>query len=454
MDDNDIVKLLTPLPSTSAPPPDTPSNFVSIFQDPDWNSQRIDIDLGSTRPSQRQFLQAPLQDTANWVAYNLPVGTVMTLMDDIDLDTDGKNIADLSNCGRSVDLVGTGSTQAVDLAGVNMADCVSTYFWRKVDLSLGAIELFDNDSADDKFSGNRATVFLSEFPSGTIISIQDWYLNDRISSIRWKSMQDRQTATLFENPDGTGTQYNNIVGYGVSKEVADLGAFGFDDSFSAFRWDAVIPKKEIIAPFAIPSTSFTGTQGLTSSLLMTNNSSLEQPLTVSINKENAQEVTTTAMDQHVVGVTATYTSSVTAGVEGVASSKTEWSVGLKYEYTHSDTNSQSQTQTIAVNIAQTINAAPHTQTQATLLISIGQIPDTQYTTTADRWYDMPVVGGLVDPANNGWWKRTEPVTVSINGSLAVNTIIDIEATDLTKPKKPVEDARQLSREDARTRAIR
>jgi hypothetical protein len=168
---------------------------------------------------------------------------------------------------------------------------------------------------------------------------------------------------------------------------------------------------------------------------MTNNSSLAQPLTISINKENAQEVTTTAMDQHVVGVTATYTSSVTAGAEGVASSKTEWSVGLKYEYTHSDTTSKSQTQTIAINLAQTINAAPHTQTQATLLISIGQIPDTQYTTTADRWYDLPVVGGQIDPANKGWWKRTEPVTVSINGSLAVNTIIDIQATDLAKSKK-------------------
>jgi hypothetical protein len=433
MADIDIVNLLTPLPSPSASPPNVQSNIVSIFQDDNWNSQRVDINLGETRPNQRQFLQAPLQDAANWVCYNLPVGTVMTLMDDVQLDTAGKNLADLSNCGRSVDLVGTGRTQAVDLAAVDMSDCVSTYFWRRVDLSLGAIELFDNNSADNKFSGNRTTVFLSEFPSGTVVSIQDWYLNDRISSIRWKSLQDRQTATLFENSDGSGKQYNNIVGYGSSKELGNLGDFGFDDSFSAFRWDSVIPKKEIIAPFAIPSTGFSGSSGLTSSLVMTNNSSLAQPLTVSINKENAQEVTTTAMDQHVAGVTATYTSSVTAGVEGVASSKVEWSVALKYEYTHSDTTSQSQTQTIAINIAQTINADAHTQTQATMLISIGQIPDTVYTTTADRWYDMPVVGGQPDPANTGWWKRTEPVSVSINGSLAVNTVIDIQATDLGKP---------------------
>lgn len=32
-----------------------------------------------------------------------------------------------------------------------MSDCVSAFFWRLVDLDLGAIELFD----DSDFNGNR-----------------------------------------------------------------------------------------------------------------------------------------------------------------------------------------------------------------------------------------------------------------------------------------------------------
>lgn len=425
----DIVKLLTPLPAPPESPPQLPSGVVALFRDEDWNSQRLDINVNSVRQNQRQAVPAFMNDATSYIAWNLPIGAVLTLTDDFDLNTDGRNVADLSRCGRCLDLVGTGQTQAVVTGWVDMSDNISTFFWRTVDLSLGAIEFFDNATDSDKFTGNRSTIFLSEFPSGTVISIADWYLQDRISSMRWKSLQDRQTATVFENSDGSGMEYNNIIGYAGDKEIADMGQIFLDDAISSFRWDAIIPEKEIIAPFNIPSTNFTGSQGLTGTLFETNDGSAVQEYTISINKEDAQEVTTTTMDQHVVGINATYTSSVTAEA-GVAETKQEWSVSLKYEYTHSDTTSRSQTQTVALENSQVIKVKPHKQVRATMLVSIGQLPAQVYHTTAERWYLLPLTGAKPDPTNNNMFKRVEPVTVSINGSLAVSTIVTIEETDL------------------------
>jgi hypothetical protein len=64
-----------------------------------------------------------------------------------------------------------------------------------------------------------------------------------------------------------------------------------------------------------------------------------------------------------------------------------------------------------------------------LLVNIGQIPPTVYHTTAERWYNVPMTGAQQDPLNNNWYKRVEPVTVSIAGSLASSTRVNIE----TKP---------------------
>jgi hypothetical protein len=78
---------------------------------------------------------------------------------------------------------------------------------------------------------------------------------------------------------------------------------------------------------------------------------------------------------------------------------------------------------------ETVNAPPNSTYRATLLVNIGQIPPTVYHTTAERWYNVPMTGAQQDPLNNNWYKRVEPVTVSIAGSLASSTTVNIE----TKP---------------------
>jgi hypothetical protein len=420
--------LLTRLPAPSAPPPQLISGSVALFRDDNWNSQRLDLHTSDYIPGQRQTIQSFMFDQATYVAFNLPVGTVMTLMDNVQSVQAGKTVADLSGCGRCVDLVGTGRTEAVDLMQVNMNDCVSSFFWREVDLDLGAVEVFD----DVNFAGNRSTIFLSEWNSGTLYSISDWWLQDRISSLRWKTLGDRQTAVLFDNTDGSGDQYNNIKGWGTVKEIGSLPDVSFNDRASAFRWDGIVPVKEVIAPFNVIAGSASSSSGLTSVINGTNVSSAQQPVTVTLSNTDAQTVTVTTMDQAVVGVSTTFSLTESAGVKDIDSTSATWSVTLSYSYTHSVTKTNSETKTIALAISETVNAPPNTSYTATLLVNIGQIPATVYHTTAERWYNVPMTGAQPDPLNNNWYKRVEPVTVSIAGSLASSTTVNIEAKPLSQ----------------------
>jgi hypothetical protein len=416
--------LFTKLPAPSSPPPQLPSGHVMLFRDDNWSSQRLDLSINDILPNARQRVENLMFDQATFIAFNLPIGTVMTMMDNV--QPAGPNVADLSGCGRCVDLVGTGRTEAVDLRNVNMNDCISSYFWRQVDLDIGAIEVFD----DANFGGNRSTIFLSEWTSATVHSIGDWWLQDRISAVRWKTLADRQTAALFDNADGSGDSFNNIKGWGDQKEMPSLSDIGFNDRASSFRWDSIVPVKEIIAPFTVVIGSGSGSSGLTSVVQGVNNSPVAQPVTVTLNNTDAQTVTVSTTDQSVASISTTFSLSATEGVKDIASETATWSITLSYSYTHSETDTRSETKTISLSISQTVNAPPMSNYTATLLVNIGQIPPTDYHTTAQRWYTVQVAGSQQDPQNNNWWKRIEPVTVSMSGSLASNTTVNIKSTSI------------------------
>jgi hypothetical protein len=423
------VGLLTKLPAPSEAPPQLASGTMALFGDDNWTSSRLDLNIGDFVPGNRQTLKSSMLDQATYAAFNLPIGTVLTLMDNIQPLPAGKIAADLSSCGRCVDLVGTGNTESVDLGAVNMNDDVSSFFWRTVDLNMGAIEFFE----DANFNGGRTTIFLSEWNSGVVNAVSDWWLQDTISSVRWKTLNDRQTAILFDNSDGTGNQYTNIKGWGSIKELANLEDDAtFNDQMSSFRWDGINPVKEIIAPLDIVLNNVASSAGLTSIISGTNNSTLVQPVTVTLTNTDAQTLTITTLDQQVQGFTSTQTMSETAGLPGVDSASTTWAIALSYTYTQSTSKTDTKTTTIALAISQTVNAPPETSYTATLLVNIGKIPPKVYTTTAQRWYTVSVTGGVADPANNNWYLRVEPVSVSITGSLASSTNVNIVSTPLIK----------------------
>lgn len=421
------VSLLTKLPAPAQAPPPLASGIVSLFADNNWTSQRLDLNIDDYVPGNRQTLKSFALDSATYVAFNLPIGTVMTLMDNIQPLPAGKTAADLSGCGRCVDLVGTGNTESVDLGSVRMNDCVSSFFWRTVDLNMGAIEFFE----DVDFNGGRTTIFPSEWNSGVTYSISDWWLTDAVSSVRWKSLNDRQIAVLSDNWDGTGNSFPNIKDWGSMKESSNLGAdASFNDQMSSFRWDGIVPALEIIAPFNIVLGGQSSSSGLTSVASGANNSTLAQPVTVTLTNSNAQTLTISTMDEQVTGLKSTLTMEETAGEPSIASASATWSIELSFSYMQSTTKETSETTTIDLSISQTVNAPPQSSYTATLLVQIGKIPPKVHTTTAQRWYKVPVTGAVVDPLNNNWYQRVEPVSVSVTGSLASSTNVNIVSTPL------------------------
>ncbi|RZL89609.1 MAG: hypothetical protein EOP82_18910 [Variovorax sp.] len=128
--------MFTKLPAPpSASPPELPSGTVRLFRDDNWSSTFLELTTGKYRDRARHSIAGTnMQDGATYVAFNLPVATVVTLMDNDVAPKAGAPVMDLGQCGRCIDLVGTGQTEAVDLTKVNMNDCVSSFFWRTVDL--------------------------------------------------------------------------------------------------------------------------------------------------------------------------------------------------------------------------------------------------------------------------------------------------------------------------------
>ncbi|TGO30047.1 hypothetical protein BPAE_0008g00390 [Botrytis paeoniae] len=400
------------------------SGSISLFTDPNCSGTRTDICLEDYAINQRHAITSAQLDATTVVLYNLPHGTVVTLIGA--RPDDPVNIADYKNCDCVVDLVGYNHTKLCTLPETGLNDDLSMFFWRKVDLRMGVVELFCRSD----FTHARVNLWLCEWEPGVVHSLEGWDINDDASSARWRTLLDRQSVILYQYSDGTGKTYNNIKGWGGIKQISDFSDVDFNDTASAWKWEAANPIKEIIAPFTITSTASSSSVGLTSVVDGTNDSDQVQPVVVTLNNTKEQTVTVQTSDQHVVGVSSTFSTTATEGVEGVASDSATWSVSLNYSYTHTDTVTRSDTQTVGLNISQTINAPPHTTYVATLLVTIGRLPPTEYHTTAQRWYTSPVTGSEVDPANNNWYKRVEDVKVTIDGSLACHTSTNIKTTPL------------------------
>lgn len=417
----ELVQLLTKPPSVAVPS-QVATRTVALF-DTDWNSERLDILLDDYRPNQRHVIPDSQFDKTSSILYNIPIGTVMTLQND--RKREGGTVADLSDCSTCLDLVGTGTTEAITLWPVGFDNQVSMFFWRNVDLNFGAIELFEHRD----FGGSRTTIFLSEWAPGTVHSLRGWIIKDQASSVRWRTLGDRQTAKLYSNDDGTGVSYSNIKGWGRTKEVSRLSTVRFNDYIGSFKWESVVPIKEIIEPLTIMASNSSNSFGLNSVVEGVNNSSEPQPVTVSLNNTTEQTTTVETSDKHVAGVTATLTQTLGASTVGISSS-TQWSVGLSYSYERTKTKKRTDKQTVGLVVTQTVFAPPGTRYKATLLVTIGKVPSTEYRTTAQRWYLEPVTGAEVDPRNKGWYKRVEEVRVTIAASLACSIKVDMQATKL------------------------
>jgi len=417
MNDADIVREFTTLPAPATPIPETVrSNTFWLFKDSEWSKdRRVMIDLDEYVEKKRHMVPSSIHDVATWVAYNLPVGTVVTLIERITPLEEGVNFADIRGCGVCLDLIGTGKTEAIDLKKVSMNDKISTWFWRTVDLKRGAIEMFEHEN----FIGGRATIFLAEWEAAKVHSINGWWINDRVTSVRWKTLHDRQTASLINNPDGTGTTFDNINGWMKCKEVLDFKELRFNDVMSGFRWDGLIPLKETMKPFKVTATGVESIDnGLEHHSSGRNETSEAMTSSIDFKVGTVREWSITTTEEHVAGIDVTITREADTGIPGVGNLKATWEVTLKYTYTHTESTTTVNTKSTDLIFTQNFTAPPHSAYAWDVFVYVGKIPTTTYHTTATRWYKVQVGGSVADPENNGWFKREEDISVTVSGILA------------------------------------
>lgn len=244
---------ITKLPTTATPPPALPSGTFVLYPNGNWTDQNyLSVTTATYAPGVRHSIaNRPVNDAASWVAFNLPLGQVVTLTEHVPAPAPGISVGELSTFGRCIDLVGTGQTESVDLSRVNMNDCVSAFFWRNVDLSQGALELYD----DANFGGNRNVIFLSEWPANTVISLVNWWLNDRVTSLRWSTLPESKVVVLGEHPDNSGRRFAAQAG-SEGNQIADMGSHQFNDAISSFQWQVFHrPTEPAVSPGAITGIS-------------------------------------------------------------------------------------------------------------------------------------------------------------------------------------------------------
>ncbi|MFY0535202.1 hypothetical protein [Nannocystis pusilla] len=178
------------------------SAYVILFKDyADDRSQQFRIELNNYNENVVHSLAGTFQDCPSFVRYNIPKGHVVTLLDNV---TTAK-FPFLDRAGRVYDIIGDGEEHDVDLRQFNMNDCVSAFVWRIVDLSQGQVFLFQG--AD--FTGARTALFPSEWQFDKDHSMVEWYINDRLSSIKWQGLFDTVNMILYEHIGG-GVSFQNV----------------------------------------------------------------------------------------------------------------------------------------------------------------------------------------------------------------------------------------------------
>lgn len=423
-----IIFVEYPVPVPHLGPPPQASGTVVLYGDDSWAaSNKMVIRTSDYTAGAVQTLSSPISQHVHWVAFNLPVGTVVTLTQYTNFSQGGLP-GNLSGAGATVDLIGTGSTESVSVVALGLEDDIRGFFHRAVDISQGAIEL--HEKVD--FSGRRQLLFLAEWNQDVIVSLDKWYMNNRVHALKWGTIPETATAKLSENTDGTGAAFSNIKGWGSFKEQ-NLDAVNLGGRISGFSWMNVTPVKEIIDVVSVDLSRYIrNSESLHSDSSGTNRTPAEQTQTIAINKTQAETVS--------VEVSSTITTgtelSASYSVSGLFAS---WSMSitLSFSYSKTTTKTTSVTQSTDISVVQEFNIPPQSSFVAVFTQQMAVLPpNTYFQTTATRWYTDQIAGSTPDPSNNGWYKRVEKINLNLSCALAVGTTLEIESTPLDVPEPP------------------
>jgi hypothetical protein len=356
-------------------------------------------------------------DSASSAQWNIPDGRVVTVMDD-----NVNSFGEIHNT-RTLDFINSGTYGNLKDQGVN--DVMSAFTVYDYDTDMGYVELFE----DSNYGKLKVHIFLSEYDAGELVDIGDWWLNDRISSIKWDNMNELVKLTFYQNGDGSGRSYP-IMGWDNTTEAGDLG--NMNDKISSFKWSYEVPQKEVIDDIVTDVSTLTskqfafGKSSVTDCISGTNSFPTTQVFTAETDDTTSRTVSSTVTDTLVFGwsvsTTVSYTPDAETGGAG-ASVTLGFSGSDSTENSKTDTNEESYT----LSESQSISVPGSSDFTACWTTSVGELDITKYV-NATRWYTYPISDSVVDPEFNNWYKRVEVLTVAVKGGVVFDTKLNTNSS--------------------------
>lgn len=398
-------------------PPSIASGTVVLFADNNWTSTQWTIDTKNTLQNSPYRLPACINDNATWVAWNLPVGTFVTL------SNDPFNSVETVRNSVTFDCLGTGKTETVDLRNVGINDCVSAYMWDTFNTDLGYIACYE-----DRYRGGaRLLIFMDRYAPNTNYDISSWWFKSRISSIDWSQLGDIISFHFWQGNNKSGQCYNNAYGWNPNKYEADMDQLGQNDMFTSFTWNYLSPKREEYSAASFPViTSGDAKSTVVEETSGTNEFDQTITKTLTINKQDASSITTE------VSNTVAYGWSVTVSVSYTPASETggyggSVSVTGHGDYSTTTSNTTTQSTSLDINVQDTFTIPAKCKFKISLSVQILELPAQTITVPVKRWYPSPVKNSEKDGT---LWVRQEFVAVRLAGGVSSKNIIHTEYTPL------------------------
>ena len=263
---------------------------------------------------------------------------------------------------------------------------------------------------------------------GKVASLKGWYIDDKLSSAKWDTLQDTQSAELWENV-GQGNAYANISGNGkVDRCLKDFKTVAFNDRASSFMWQALIPEYEEIQPIKMTVSPVTGdTTVFTAS--GTNEFDVPQSTTVKSAEALSNSFTVSTSQAHAAGAKLGF-KQIIMGKVGPFRAQSEISLELSYNYTNTKTEGTSKTVTTTTEVSHTFNVPAKCKWEGQFTVTMGHVPPTPFNTKAKRWYTQQLKNTTLDSTRRGaggaqlFW-RNEDVIGTLEGRMVANVNSDV-----------------------------
>jgi len=446
-------------PQASDPyPSDIPSGQIILFKDASWGSESLTIDTASGGyPEGYPFSVSGtgLQDSATWIAFNLPTGTVCTLFDNTINLAAGSPPFNPAGAGVPVDLIGNGNVQTVDLDAYGANDRLSGGIWRQVDVNDGWFQLF----RDTNNQGSFITIFLSEWPTNTPVSLDGWDIDGQASSVNYPSLTPPQVIVLTNQTDGTGyplalgatNPFPSGNSATATPATVNLTDRGINDQVHSFTYTIIEPVKAVIDSVSItPTLNQENGYGVSDSIIGTNYSSEPVVIATNVFENLTYSVTSTTTLQYTTAVQLTVASQVTAGIQITPLNFSDQeTITVQVTTTIQDTYTKTVTTTEAFQAGQTITfTAPPSSAPldtsasgttpkgavyaATATITLGNLQSDQdpmaqvVTTTGHFYYQQNLPGSVPDPAGTGLFVLDMSITISLSGLIGTQINFDVD----------------------------